>query len=157
MPCIISFDPQDRELGLMLGRAQELCLEFARIHFPGRQMLACAHEDGQNGTGNIHVHIVLNSLNSVWKLDTEPLPCQQRKDDCKAGCKHNCTKELMKFLRTDVMKMCQDAGLQCRFVNHTLHTGKEERTSFGERQFLFATLFSFFLSVKYHCNTYKAA
>lgn len=105
---IISFDPQDRELGLTLERAQELCLEFARTHFPGHQMLVCAHEDGQNGTGNIHVHIVLNS---VRKLDAEPLPYKHRKYDCKAGYKHNCTKDLMKFLRADVMKMCQDAGL----------------------------------------------
>ncbi|MCD8231875.1 MAG: relaxase/mobilization nuclease domain-containing protein [Clostridiales bacterium] len=105
---IISFDPQDRELGLTLEQAQKMCLEFARTHFPGHQMLVCAHEDGQNGAGNIHVHIVLNS---VRKLDTEPLPYKQRKYDCKAGYKHNCTKDLMKFLRADVMKMCQDAGL----------------------------------------------
>ena len=45
---IISFEPEDRERGLTMERAQELCLSYAKAHFPGHQMLVCAHEDGHN-------------------------------------------------------------------------------------------------------------
>ena len=43
-------------------RAQQLCLEYARKNFPGHQVLVCTHTDGHNQSGNIHVHIVINSL-----------------------------------------------------------------------------------------------
>lgn len=66
---IISFDPKDRdENGLTGERAQQLGLEYARKNFPGHQSMVCTHTDGHNGSGNIHVHIVINSLR---KFDVE--------------------------------------------------------------------------------------
>lgn len=60
---IISFDPKDRdECGLTGERAQQLGLTFAKKNFPGHQALVCTHTDGHNESGNIHVHIVINSL-----------------------------------------------------------------------------------------------
>ena len=106
---IISFDPEDRETsGLTMERAQKLCMAFAREHFPGHQMLVCAHDDGHNGSGNIHVHIVLNSLRVK---DTEPLPYHMRPCDTRAGFKHNCSRDFMKFLKNDLMKLCREQGL----------------------------------------------
>lgn len=68
---IVSFDPKDKlASGLAIEETQELCMAFVAEHFPGHQMLVCAHGDGHNGTGNIHVHIVLNSLRIQ---DVEPL------------------------------------------------------------------------------------
>lgn len=106
---IISFDPKDKvEPGLTIEKAQEMGMTFAAEHFPGHQMLVCAHEDGHNGTGNIHVHIVLNSLRIQ---DVEPLPYRQRRCDCRAGFKHNCTKDFMRYLRNDLMEFCREQGL----------------------------------------------
>ena len=106
---IISFDPEDRESsGLTMERAQKLCMAFAREHFPGHQMLVCAHDDGHNGSGNIHVHIVLNSLRVK---DTESLPYNMRPCDTRAGFKHNCSRDFMKFLKNDLMKLCQEQGM----------------------------------------------
>lgn len=105
---IISFEPGDREKGLTMEKAQELCLSFAKEHFPGYQMLVCAHEDGHNESGNIHVHIVLNS---VRMEDIEPLPYEMRPCDTKAGFKHNCSRDFMKYLKADLMKMCGEQGL----------------------------------------------
>lgn len=105
---IISFEPEDRERGLTMERAQELCLSYAKAHFPGHQMLICAHEDGHNQSGNIHVHIVLNS---VRMEDVQPLPYEMRPCDTKAGFKHNCSRELMRYLKNDLMKMCREQGL----------------------------------------------
>ena len=60
---IISFDPRDGpDNGLTVDRAQELGEQFCREHFPGHQALVCTHPDGHNHSGNIHVHIVINSL-----------------------------------------------------------------------------------------------
>ena len=65
---IISFDPKDTEDGLTGERAQQLGLEYARKNFHGHQALVCTHTDGSNESGNIHVHIVINS---VRKYDVE--------------------------------------------------------------------------------------
>ena len=105
---IISFEPEDRDRGLTMERAQELCLSYAKAHFPGHQMLICAHEDGHNQSGNIHVHIVLNS---VRMEEIQPLPYEMRPCDTKAGFKHNCSRELMRYLKNDLMKMCREQGL----------------------------------------------
>ena len=60
---IISFDPRDGpDNGLTVDRAQELGEQFCKEHFPGHQALVCTHPDGHNHSGNIHVHIVINSL-----------------------------------------------------------------------------------------------
>ena len=48
--------------GLTVDRAQELGEKFCAEHFPGHQALVCTHPDGHNHSGNIHVHIVINSL-----------------------------------------------------------------------------------------------
>lgn len=105
---ILSFDPKDRELGLAVAQAQELGKEFAMKHFPGHQMLVCTHDDGHNESGNIHVHIVLNS---VRMLDTEPLSYEMRACDTRAGYKHNCTKPFLSYLQKEVMQMCREQGL----------------------------------------------
>ncbi len=60
---IISFDPRDAaDNGLSVDRAQQLGEQFCKEHFPGHQALVCTHPDGHNHSGNIHVHIVINSL-----------------------------------------------------------------------------------------------
>src|SRR5699024_9597554 len=60
---IISFDPRDAvDNGLTLEKAQALGLQFCKENFPGHPAIICAHPDGHNGAGNIHVHIVISSL-----------------------------------------------------------------------------------------------
>ncbi len=78
---IISFDPKDRDETWLSGeQAQKLGVEYARENFPGHQALVCTHTDGHNGSGNIHVHIVINS---VRKYDTEPQPYMEFDRDLK--------------------------------------------------------------------------
>lgn len=105
---ILSFDPKDRELGLTMETAQRLGMEFAQKHFPGHQALVCTHDEGHNESGNVHVHIVLNSLRIQ---NTEELPFQMRPCDTKAGYKHHCSKEYLSYLQNEVMQMCRDHGL----------------------------------------------
>ena len=88
---ILSFDPNDKdEHGLTGERAQQLGLEYAKKNFPGHQALVCTHTDGHNGSGNIHVHIVINSLR---KFDVERQDFMERPCDSLAGNKHHLTKK----------------------------------------------------------------
>ncbi len=106
---IISFDPRDTtDNGLTMERAQALGLQFCKENFPGHPAIVCTHPDGHNGTGNIHVHIVIGSLR-IRTIKRQPhmeKPC-----DWQEGCKHRCTAAMLRHLRTEVMELCQNAGL----------------------------------------------
>ena len=106
---IISFDPRDGpDNGLTVDRAQELGEQFCKEHFPGHQALVCTHPDGHNHSGNIHVHIVINSL----RIEEVPfLPYMDRPADTKDGCKHHCTDAAMRYFKAEVMEMCHREGL----------------------------------------------
>ena len=106
---IISFDPRDAvDNGLTVDRAQALGEEFCRKQFPGHQAIVCTHPDGHNHSGNIHVHIVINSL----RIEEVPLlPYMDRPADTRAGCKHRCTNAAMEYFKSEVMEMCHREGL----------------------------------------------
>ena len=106
---IISFDPKDRdECGLTGERAQQLGLTFAKKNFPGHQALVCTHTDGHNESGNIHVHIVINSLR---KYDVPQEPYMEFDCESKAGYNHHLSTAYLAHLKQDVMDMCQKEGL----------------------------------------------
>ena len=106
---IISFDPRDAvDNGLTLEKAQAFGLQFCKENFPGHPAIVCAHPDGHNGAGNIHVHIVIGSLR-IREIERQPhmeKPC-----DWQEGCKHRCTAAMLRHLRAEVMELCQSAGL----------------------------------------------
>ena len=106
---IISFDPRDgTDNGLTSDRAQELGEQFCKAHFPGHQALICTHPDGHNHSGNIHVHIVINSLR-IYEVPL--LPYMDRPADTLEGCKHRCTNAAMEYFKSEVMEMCHREGL----------------------------------------------
>ena len=106
---IISFDPRDgTDNGLTVDKAQSLGEEFCNEHFPGHQALVCTHPDGHNHSGNIHVHIVINSL----RIEAVPLlPYMDRPADTKCGMKHRCTDAAMEYFKSEVMEMCHRENL----------------------------------------------
>ena len=106
---IISFDPRDgTDNGLTVDRAQELGEQFCKEHFPGHQAFVCTHPDGHNHSGNIHVHIVINSLR-IYEVPL--LPYMDRPADTREGCKHRCTNAAMEYFKSEVMEMCHREGL----------------------------------------------
>ena len=106
---IISFDPRDAtDNGLTLEKAQTLGLQFCEENFPGHPAIVCAHPDGHNGAGNIHVHIVISSLRI---REVERQPHMEKPCDWQEGCKHRCTAAMLRHLRAEVMELCQNAGL----------------------------------------------
>ena len=106
---IISFDPRDtQDNGLTVDRAQQLGEQFCKEHFPGHQALVCTHPDGHNHSGNIHVHIVINSLRIA---EVPLLPYMERPADTREGCKHRCTDAAMEYFKAEVMEMCHRENL----------------------------------------------
>ena len=106
---IISFDPRDAaDNGLTVDQAQGLGEKFCKEHFPGHQALVCTHPDGHNHSGNIHVHIVINSLR-IYEVPL--LPYMDRPADTREGCKHRCTNAAMEYFKSEVMEMCHREGL----------------------------------------------
>lgn len=102
---IISFDPKDvSECELTGEKAQSLGMEYAKENFPGHQMIVCTHTDGHNKSGNIHVHIVMNSLR---KDDVDMKPFMEREIDGKAGYKHHVTPKLLIHLKESLMSLCK--------------------------------------------------
>ena len=124
---IISFDPRDGpDNGLTVDRAQELGEKFCAEHFPGHQALVCTHPDGHNHSGNIHVHIVINSLR-IYEVPL--LPYMDRPADTREGCKHRCTNAAMEYFKSEVMEMCHREGL----YQIDLLSGSKERIT--EREY----------------------
>ena len=102
---IISLDPKDKEENRLTGeQAQQIGLEYARKNFPGHQALVCTHMDGHNESGNIHVHIVINSLrkHNVARQDFMERAC-----DSRAGYKHHVSKDYLIHLKQSLMALCR--------------------------------------------------
>lgn len=101
---IISFDPADAtECRLTCEKAQSLCLELSQKIFPGYQALVVTHTDGHNESGNIHTHIVINS---VRKYSADREPYMSRPHDHEAGYKNRSTDKFMTYFKNEVMDMC---------------------------------------------------
>ena len=102
---IVSFDPRDVEdHGLTPQKAHELAKEFAEYFFAGHQALIVTHADGNNGSGNIHTHIVINSLrkeNVAWQSFME------KGRDCLAGYKHHLTDKLLHRMLESLQELCE--------------------------------------------------
>ena len=106
---IISYDPADvTENGLTGERAQAISLELAKQMFPGYQALVVTHTDGHNESGNIHTHIVINS---VRKTAVERQPYMDKPHEEAAGYKHRSTDKFMSTFKKTVMDRCQQEGL----------------------------------------------
>ena len=123
---IISFDPRDAaDNGLTMEKAQALGLKFCEENFPGHPAIVCTHPDGHNHSGNIHVHIVIGSIRT---REVERKPYMQKPRDWLEGMKHSSTAQTMRYLRVEVMELCEGAGLyQIDLLN-----GSKERVSEAE-------------------------
>ena len=83
-------------------------MTFAKKNFPGHQALICTHTDGHNESGNIHIHIVINSIR---KYDVPEEPFMEYACESKAGYKHHLSTSYLTHLKQEVMDMCQKEGL----------------------------------------------
>ena len=129
---ILSFDPKNKEDNRMPAKeAQRMGMEYAIKNFPGHRVLVCTHTDGHNGSGNIHVHIVINSVRAV---DAERQDFMERLCDSKVGNKHHLTKNYLKYLKMQVMKMCCERQLYQVDLLNPAADRTTEQEYFAERR-----------------------
>jgi len=118
---IISFDPRDpADNGLTAQRAHALGCQFAQHFFEGHQMLVVTHPDGHNHTGNLHCHIVFNSLR---KRNVEWKDFMERPVDALAGYKHHQTRALLRHMQIWLTEACEREKLYT--VDFTLPAEKK--------------------------------
>ena len=117
---IISFDPRDvPEHGLTPEKVQAIGVEFAKHFFAGHQALIVTHTDGHNHSGNLHCHIVLNSLR---KQDVPWQDFMEEPIDAKAGFKHHPTDKLIMYMYHHLQSICEREHLHT--VDLSLPTDK---------------------------------
>lgn len=118
---IISFDPRDpADNGLTAQRAHALGCQFAQHFFEGHQMLVVTHPDGHNHAGNLHCHIVFNSLR---KRDVEWKDFMERPVDALAGYKHHQTRALLRHMQAWLTEACERERLYT--VDFVLPAGRK--------------------------------
>lgn len=127
---IISYDPKDaQECGLTGQQAQELSMEWARKCLPGFQVLVCTHMDGHNESGNIHTHLICNS---VRKYEIGEDMYAERNGDRKAGNKLHLTLEYLEYMKREVMTICRREGLHQVDLLSPAEERKSDREYYAE-------------------------
>ena len=118
---ILSFAPEDAtEHGLTPQRAHAIAEEFAQHFFAGHQVLLVTHTDGHNHSGNIHTHMVMNS---VRKESVNWQDYMERPPDALAGYKHHQSRELLRKMQQAVNEICEREHLS--IVDYSLPTEKK--------------------------------
>lgn len=127
---IISFAPEDRDRGLTPYKAHELGEEFAKKNLAGYQTLIYTHDDGHNCSGNIHVHIVINSVR-VKEMDKQDY--MTKKCDYAEGFKHRDTAKFRYHYANEIMKMCERENLHQVDLNQS-KTGVNEKEYYAQKR-----------------------
>lgn len=102
---IISFEPNDP---ITMEQAREFGKQWLDAFAPGHQAVIAVHPDGHNGSQNMHVHVVINSVRKYAGKQSRwhDKPCEW-----KQGCKHKSTGKMMFHAKKWVMEKCIRLGL----------------------------------------------
>ena len=102
---IISFEPNDP---ITMEQALEFGKQWLDTFAPGHQAVVAVHPDGHNGSQNMHIHMVINSVRKYVGKQSRwhDKPCEW-----KQGCKHKSTGKMMFHAKKWVMEKCIRLGL----------------------------------------------
>ena len=101
---IISFEPNDP---ITMEQALEFGKQWLEVFAPGHQAVVAVHPDGHNGSQNMHVHMVVNS---VRKYAGKQSRWHEKPCEWKQGCKHKSTGKMMFHAKKWVMEKCIRLG-----------------------------------------------
>lgn len=101
---IISFEPNDP---ITMEQALEFGKQWLDVFAPGHQAVVAVHPDGHNGSQNMHVHMVINS---VRKYTGKQSRWHEKPCEWKQGCKHKSTGKMMFHAKKWVMEKCIRLG-----------------------------------------------
>ncbi len=101
---IISFEPSD---SITMEQALEFGKQWLSVFAPGHQAVVAVHPDGHNGSQNMHIHMVINSVRKYAGKQSRwhDKPCEW-----KQGCKHKSTGKMMFHAKKWVMEKCIRLG-----------------------------------------------
>lgn len=101
---IISFEPNDP---ITMEQALEFGKQWLSVFAPGHQAVVAVHPDGHNGSQNMHIHMVINSVRKYAGKQSRwhDKPCEW-----KQGCKHKSTGKMMFHAKKWVMEKCIRLG-----------------------------------------------
>lgn len=101
---IISFEPNDP---ITMEQALEFGTQWLDAFAPGHQAVVAVHPDGHNGSQNMHIHMVINSVRKYAGKQSRwhDKPCEW-----KQGCKHKSTGKMMFHAKKWVMEKCIRLG-----------------------------------------------
>lgn len=101
---IISFEPNDP---VTMEQALEFGKQWLSLFAPGHQAVVAVHPDGHNGSQNMHIHMVINSVRKYAGKQSRwhDKPCEW-----KQGCKHKSTGKMMFHAKKWVMEKCIRLG-----------------------------------------------
>ena len=101
---IISFEPNDP---ITMEQALEFGKQWLDAFVPGHQAVVAVHPDGHNGSQNMHIHMVINSVRKYVGKQSRwhDKPCEW-----KQGCKHKSTGKMMFHAKKWVMEKCIRLG-----------------------------------------------
>lgn len=102
---IISFEPN---APITIEQALEFGKQWLDVFAQGHQAVVAVHPDGHNGSQNMHIHIVINSVRKYAGKQSRwhDKPCEW-----KQGCKHKSTGKMMFHAKKWVMEKCIRLGL----------------------------------------------
>ena len=101
---IISFEPNDP---ITMEQALEFGKQWLSAFAPGHQAVVAVHPDGHNGSQNMHIHMVINS---VRKYAGKQCRWHDKPCEWKQGCKHKSTGKMMFHAKKWVMEKCIRLG-----------------------------------------------
>lgn len=125
---VISYDPKDN---ITTDQALQNGIEFAKQHFPGHQTIIAVHQDGTHKSGNVHVHI---DINSVRIMEQEQKPYMNRRSDYAEGMKHRCSSSFMYHAKEYVMEQCREQGLLQKELNKPSHSKVSNQEYWSQRR-----------------------
>lgn len=97
---IIGFEPTDV---ITMEQALEFGKQWLSVFVLGHQAVLAVHPDGHNGSQNMHVHIVINS---VRKYEGRKEKWHDKPCEWKQGCKHKSTGKMMHHAKKWIMENC---------------------------------------------------
>lgn len=116
---IISFSAEEvKKANLTPEKVMEYGKEWTEKNLPGHQAILYVHQDGHNHSGNLHVHV---NINSVRTKETEQKEwMQEQGKHFHEGMKHTCTAPYRHEMRSSLNQIMQ---------KHELDLSIKERSS----------------------------
>lgn len=104
---IISFSPEEvKKYNLTPEKVMEMSKEWANRTLSGHQTILYVHPDGDNKTGNLHVHV---NINSVRIQDAPKYEWTHgQKKHYAEGMKHTCTAQYRNFMVEKLNEICKE-------------------------------------------------